>query len=138
MGCRGSSGGLYNLSFCLIEIRGVWGDPGIPAVRKFLPDQYFFVYFSDRRSFNWVYLCQSIRFKSNYCLLFSGSHKIGYWGVLYLRNLGLVGAIILIIAHGLSSSVMFFGGNVLYTRRLTRRVLLRKGILSFFPLLSFF
>ena len=59
-------------------------------------------------------------------------------GLLYLRNLGLVGAIILIIAHGLSSSVMFFGGNVLYTRRLTRRVLLRKGILSFFPLLSFF
>lgn len=59
-------------------------------------------------------------------------------GLLYLRNLGLVGAIMLIIAHGLSSSVMFFGGNVLYTRRLTRRVLLRKGILSFFPLLSFF
>jgi len=54
-------------------------------------------------------------------------------GLLYLRNLGLVGAIILIIAHGLSSSVMFFGGNVIYTRRLTRRVLLRKGILSFFP-----
>merc|ERR1711994_1094972 len=59
-------------------------------------------------------------------------------GLLYLRNLGLVGAIILIIAHGLSSSVMLFGGNVLYTRRLTQRVLLRKGILSFFPLLSFF
>merc|ERR1712113_137614 len=53
-------------------------------------------------------------------------------GLLYLRNLGLVGAIMLIIAHGLSSSVMFFGGNVLYTRRLTRRVLLRKGIISVF------
>jgi len=59
-------------------------------------------------------------------------------GLLYISNVGLSGAIILIIAHGLSSSVIFFGGNVLYTRSFSRRVLLRKGILSFFPLLSFF
>jgi len=59
-------------------------------------------------------------------------------GLLYLNSVGLSGAVILIIAHGLSSSVIFFGGNVIYTRRLSRRILLRKGILSFFPLLSFF
>lgn len=59
-------------------------------------------------------------------------------GLLYLTLTGLSGAIILIIAHGLRSSVIFFGGNVLYTRRFSRSLLLRKGGLSCFPLISFF
>lgn len=59
-------------------------------------------------------------------------------GLLYLRAMGLSGAIILIVAHGVRSSVIFFGGNVLYIRRFSRRILLRKGLLSCMPLISFF
>ena len=59
-------------------------------------------------------------------------------GFLYLNLVGLSGAIILIIAHGISSSIIFFGGNILYSRRFSRRLLLRKGLLSCFPLISFF
>lgn len=59
-------------------------------------------------------------------------------GLLYITITGTSGAIILIIAHGISSSVIFFGGNILYVRRFSRRLLLRKGILSCFPLISFF
>lgn len=58
--------------------------------------------------------------------------------LLYFNHIGISGALILIVAHGIRSSIIFFGGNVLYTRRLSRRILLRKGILSCFPLISFF
>jgi len=59
-------------------------------------------------------------------------------GILYLSNLGLRGAIILIIAHGVRSSIIFFGGNILYSRRFSRRIVLSKGLLVSFPLISFF
>lgn len=59
-------------------------------------------------------------------------------GLLYITLTGLSGSIILIIAHGLGSSIIFFGGNILYSRRLSRRLLLRKGGISSFPLISFF
>lgn len=59
-------------------------------------------------------------------------------GLLYLNIIGLSGAIILIVAHGIRSSVIFFGGNIMYTRRFSRRLLLTKGILSCFPIISFF
>lgn len=59
-------------------------------------------------------------------------------GVIYLTTLGLRGAMALIIAHGLSSSIMFFGGNVLYLRRFRRSVILLKGMLVCLPLISFF
>lgn len=59
-------------------------------------------------------------------------------GILYLSNLGLRGAIILIIAHGVRSSIIFFGGNILYSRRFSRRIVLSKGLLASFPLISFF
>ena len=59
-------------------------------------------------------------------------------GLLYLNSIGLSGAMSLIIAHGVRSSIIFFGGNILYTRRFSRRLLLRKGLLACFPLISFF
>ena len=58
--------------------------------------------------------------------------------LLYITRLRISGGIALIVAHGLRSSVIFFGGNVLYTRRFSRRILIRKGILSCLPLISFF
>ena len=57
--------------------------------------------------------------------------------LLYFSRIRLVGGIILIVAHGFSSSAIFFGGNLLYLRRFSRRVLLRKGILGSSPLISF-
>lgn len=48
----------------------------------------------------------------------------------------LVGSLILIVAHGLCSSGLFFLANVLYERSGTRRIFLNKGIMSIFPSLS--
>jgi len=59
-------------------------------------------------------------------------------GLFYMTTTGISGAIILIVAHGLRSSVIFFGGNIIYLRRFSRSLLLSKGILSCFPLISFF
>lgn len=59
-------------------------------------------------------------------------------GILYLNRIGLSGAMTLIVAHGVRSSIIFFGGNILYTRRFSRRLLLTKGLLSCFPIISFF
>jgi NADH:ubiquinone oxidoreductase subunit 4 (subunit M) len=57
--------------------------------------------------------------------------------LLYITNIRLTGGLILIVAHGFSSSAIFFGGNLLYLRRFSRRILLRKGILGSSPLISF-
>lgn len=57
--------------------------------------------------------------------------------LLYFSSVRSAGALILIVAHGLSSSAIFFGGNLFYTRRSTRRIIISKGILSSIPLLSF-
>merc|ERR1712024_200902 len=59
-------------------------------------------------------------------------------GVIYLTQIGVAGALILMIAHGLRSSIIFFGGNALYLRRFSRSIVLRKGFLSSIPLISFF
>lgn len=56
----------------------------------------------------------------------------------YLTSIGFSGGLILIVVHGLSSSVIFFGGNTLYIRRFSRRLLIIKGILSSYPLFAFF
>jgi len=58
--------------------------------------------------------------------------------IFYLSGLGISGAIILILAHGLRSILMFFGGNLFYERKFSRRLLIMKGFLSSLPLLSFF
>ena len=57
---------------------------------------------------------------------------------LYLTSIGFSGGLILIVVHGLSSSAIFFGGNTLYMRRFSRRLLLTKGILTSYPLFAFF
>lgn len=58
--------------------------------------------------------------------------------ILYLSKIRASGRIILIIAHGIRSSIIFFGRNLLYLRRFSRRILLRKGFLASSPLISFF
>lgn len=57
--------------------------------------------------------------------------------LLYLTSYRIIGAILLIVAHGLRSSAIFFGGNLLYLRSFSRRILLRKGILGLSPFISF-
>ena len=57
--------------------------------------------------------------------------------LLYLTHIRVIGRLLLIIAHGLSSSAIFFGGNLLYLRTFSRSVILRKGILITSPLISF-
>merc|ERR1739846_168394 len=57
---------------------------------------------------------------------------------LYLTSIGFSGGLLLIVVHGLSSSAIFFGGNTLYMRRFSRRLLLTKGILTSYPLFAFF
>ena len=58
--------------------------------------------------------------------------------IFYLSGLGISGAIILILAHGLRSILMFFGENLFYERKFSRRLLIMRGFLSSLPLLSFF
>ena len=58
--------------------------------------------------------------------------------IIYLRNIGTRGAVLLILAHGFSSSRIFFGGNSFYLRKFSRRIILIKGFLTILPLLSFF
>lgn len=70
---------------------------------------------------------------------FSAAHMgLSIGGLLYLNNYGLSGSLILLIAHGLRSSVIFYGGNTIYIRRFSRRIIIAKGLLTVFPLISFF
>merc|ERR1712179_187187 len=46
------------------------------------------------------------------------------------------GAIIIIIAHGLCSSGIFACANIFYERSHSRRLILNKGVLRFFPRIS--
>ena len=57
--------------------------------------------------------------------------------LLYLTQYRVIGRILLIVAHGLSSSAIFFGGNLLYLRSFSRRIIIRKGILGLSPFISF-
>merc|ERR1719400_558632 len=58
--------------------------------------------------------------------------------IIYLRNIATRGAVLLILAHGFSSSRIFFGGNSFYLRKFSRRIILIKKFLTILPLLSFF
>ena len=49
---------------------------------------------------------------------------------------GVVGAVWIMLAHGLTSSGMFGGGNLLYTRTHTRSLISNKGILATIPTIS--
>ena len=57
-------------------------------------------------------------------------------GVLSLYSWGIGGAIIIIIAHGLCSSGIFACANIFYERSHSRRLILNKGVLRFFPRIS--
>ena len=57
-------------------------------------------------------------------------------GVLSLLSWGIRGAIIMIVAHGLCSSGMFACANMFYERSHSRRLILNKGVLRFFPSIS--
>jgi len=51
---------------------------------------------------------------------------------------GLLGAVILIVRHGLSSSGLFCFVNILYERSGRRRMYVNKGVLTLAPIFSFF
>jgi NADH-ubiquinone oxidoreductase chain 4 len=52
--------------------------------------------------------------------------------------LGLIGRIIIIVAHGLCSSGIFSCANIIYERTHSRIIILNKGFLNFFPIISIF
>uniref|UniRef100_UPI0030E565B6 NADH dehydrogenase subunit 4 n=1 Tax=Arorathrips mexicanus TaxID=1291224 RepID=UPI0030E565B6 len=57
-------------------------------------------------------------------------------GILIYSDLGVYGCFMLMIAHGLCSSGLFFLANVVYERSGTRSIFLNKGLLSIYPSLS--
>lgn len=57
-------------------------------------------------------------------------------GLLSNTKLGINGAIAIIIAHGLRSSLLFFIAYITYESRHTRRIALTKGLISILPLSS--
>lgn len=54
-----------------------------------------------------------------------------------LSLIGLKGAIIIIIAHGLSSSALFLLVNIVYSKFHTRNIIVVKGLIKIFPNLTF-
>jgi len=58
-------------------------------------------------------------------------------GVMSIIIWGIIGAIIIMIAHGLCSSGMFSNANILYERRHSRSLMSNKGVLRFYPRISF-
>lgn len=57
-------------------------------------------------------------------------------GLLVFSFSSVLGSLILMVAHGLCSSGLFFLANVLYERSGSRRIFLNKGLMSIFPSLS--
>jgi len=58
-------------------------------------------------------------------------------GCVSLTKWGLIGAFIILIAHGLRSSGLFCIVNIYYERSLRRRIYLNKGLIILFPLFTF-
>ena len=50
--------------------------------------------------------------------------------------LGALAALIMIVAHGVSSSGIFLGANYIYEHSHSRNMLLSRGLLSIFPIIS--
>nr|YP_001718393.1 NADH dehydrogenase subunit 4 [Loxocorone allax]BAG12578.1 NADH dehydrogenase subunit 4 [Loxocorone allax] len=59
-------------------------------------------------------------------------------GVLSFSYVGVIGAIIMMIAHGICSSGMFFISSIYYQNSKSRSVLMNKGVMFSFPLLVMF
>lgn len=53
--------------------------------------------------------------------------------IIILRELGVKGALMIIIGHGLCSSGLFYLANVVYERTGRRRLLISKGLLNLMP-----
>jgi len=58
-------------------------------------------------------------------------------GALTLTKWGMIGAFVILIAHGISSSGLFCIVNIYYERTFRRRFFLNKGFITIFPLLTF-
>lgn len=58
-------------------------------------------------------------------------------GCVTLTKWGIIGAFIILIAHGLRSSGLFCIVNIYYERSLRRRMFLNKGLIIVFPILAF-
>ena len=56
--------------------------------------------------------------------------------LLGVRAGGLFGGILIIVAHGVTSSAIFRGANIMYERTHSRRMMMIKGVLSVNPHLS--
>lgn len=54
-------------------------------------------------------------------------------GLLTLNNWGLIGALLIIVSHGLCSSGLFCLVNINYERFFSRSLLINKGIINYFP-----
>lgn len=54
-------------------------------------------------------------------------------GLIILNNWGFNGGLIIIVAHGLCSSGIFYLVNINYERFFSRRLLINKGIINYFP-----
>nr|YP_001718406.1 NADH dehydrogenase subunit 4 [Loxosomella aloxiata]BAG12591.1 NADH dehydrogenase subunit 4 [Loxosomella aloxiata] len=59
-------------------------------------------------------------------------------GILSMSWFGIVGAVIMMVAHGLCSSGMFFLSNTYYQNSKSRSVLMNKGVLHAFPFMVMF
>lgn len=73
-------------------------------------------------------------------IAYSSIGHIGFLtaGVFSGRHAGIFGAIIIIIAHGLCSSGIFFLSNTFYQNSKSRSVILNKGVLFCFPFIVMF
>jgi len=58
-------------------------------------------------------------------------------GLIVANEFAWGGAILIIEAHGLCSSGLFFLANALYERSFTRRIYLLKGCTKLFPVMNF-
>ena len=57
-------------------------------------------------------------------------------GLVSCTDYGVKGAIVVVVAHGLSSPAMFTFANIVYESSFSRRIVLCKGIVSIFPALA--
>ena len=87
---------------------------------------------------NWVYLIREVDVKVIIAYSSLAHMGLAITTIIYLENIGTRGVVLLILAHGFSSSRIFFGGSSFYLRKFSRRIILMKGFLTILPLLSFF
>lgn len=59
-------------------------------------------------------------------------------GLMIFSNLGVLGCLLMIVAHGLCSSGLFYLVNVAYERTHSRRIFISKGLINIVPGLGLF